>query len=346
MQNFCTYFDHNYLPRGIIMLESLYKHCRQAHVHILCLSNTCYSALSSFNYPFVSLIRMDDFEADTPELVAIRSTRSTIEYYFTITPCLPWYLLHNRPDINTITYIDADLEFLGSPEAIFSEARDASVIITPHRFSKNIVDAEKYGLYNVSWLTFNKTRESEACLKWYKQACLTWCYDFIEGDKFADQKYLNMFPVYFRGVHIIRNQGCGVAPWNLNDSHVFIRNNNVFVNDDKLIFYHAHNVKKIFGPLYSSGLSSYKASNKNALKFIVKPYVRTYALSVEKCKLLFGIKKYTWTRKSISSVKIFIQKCKLLTKEILCRSCVIVFTRLTIVRIIRSLPIPSKAHIK
>ena len=93
VRHFCTYFDHNYLPRGMVMLESLREHCPHAHVHVLCLSDQCHAALTSLAYPHVSLIRMADLEAADPELAATRATRSLIEYYFTITPCLPWYLL-------------------------------------------------------------------------------------------------------------------------------------------------------------------------------------------------------------------------------------------------------------
>ena len=166
-RHFCTYFDHNYLPRGMVMLESLHEHCPEAHVHVLCLSDACHDALSVLAYPFVSLFRLAELEAADPELAATRPTRSLIEYYFTITPCLPWHLLTRR-GLDEITYLDADMMFFSSPEPIFEERRDASVIITPHRFSENLSHKVVYGLYNVSWLTFRNTREGVDCLRWYR----------------------------------------------------------------------------------------------------------------------------------------------------------------------------------
>ena len=158
IRHFCTYFDHNYLPRGMVMLESLREQCPQAHVHVLCLSEECYSALSRLAYPHVSLMRLEELEAADPELAATRTTRSLVEYYFTFTPCLPWWLLTQNEHINEITYLDADLMFFSSPEPLFVEAGDAAVILTPHRFSPHLADLARYGLYNVSWITFRKTR--------------------------------------------------------------------------------------------------------------------------------------------------------------------------------------------
>lgn len=66
VRHFCTYFDHNYLPRAVVMLESLHEHCPHAHVHVLCLSEQCYDALTAFAYPHVSLIRLDELEAADP----------------------------------------------------------------------------------------------------------------------------------------------------------------------------------------------------------------------------------------------------------------------------------------
>jgi len=285
-RHFCTYFDHNYLPRGMVMLESLHEHCPEAHVHVLCLSDECHDALSSLAYPFVSLIRLAELEAADPEFAATRPTRSLIEYYFTITPCLPWHLLTGC-GLDEITYLDADMLFFSSPEPIFAEAGDASVIITPHRFAAHLKDWERYGIYNVSWLTFRHTEDGLACLSWYRNACLEWCRDLLEEERFADQKYLNAFPVQFSGVHCMAHPGGGVAPWNLADCVAEKNRERVSVNGAPLIFYHAQGLKHIVGPFYSSGLLEYFTRLSPSIKkYILSPYVEKYALATAMAKNL------------------------------------------------------------
>lgn len=255
-RHFCTYFDHNYLPRAMVMLESLHEYCPHAHIHVLCLTDQCYNALVSLAYPYVSLIRLAGLESADPELAATRSTRSLIEYYFTITPCLPWYLLTRDDALEEVTYLDADLMFCSSPEPIFEEAIGASVIITPHRFAANLKGRERYGLYNVSWLTFRQTKNGLKCLRWYRDACLAWCRDILEADRFADQKYLDKFP-YLPEVHVMEHEGAGVAPWNLTDATLTHCNACVYINGFPIIFYHAHGFDRLWGPLFTSGLSNY-----------------------------------------------------------------------------------------
>jgi hypothetical protein len=276
-RHFCTYFDHNYLPRGMVMLETLYEHCPQARVHVLCLSDACRAAMEELRYPHVSLLPLADLEKADPELEAVRPARGRIDYYFTITPCLPWHLLKGR-GVEEITYLDADMMFFSSPQPLFAEAGKASVIITPHKFPPHLEALHKWGLYNVSWMTFRNTAAGLECLSWYRKACLEWCFDVLEENRFADQKYLDDFPVKFSGVHCMRHPGGGVAPWNVDRVKITKRHDNIYIDNLPLIFYHAQGVKRIIGPLYSSGLLPYTTKpGQRALAYILQPYIRRYA---------------------------------------------------------------------
>lgn len=297
VRHFCTYFDHNYLPRGMVMLESLHEHCPQAHVHVLCLSEQCHTALTALAYPHVSLLRLADLEAADPELAATRSTRSLVEYYFTITPSLPWHLLTRGNGIEEVTYLDADMMFFSSPEPIFDEAKDASVIITPHRFSAHLVDLVKYGIFNVSWMTFRRTVEGEKCLAWYRAACLNWCKDELEETRFADQKYLDSFSKLFAYVHAVRHGGAGVAPWNLAGSRIEKHGTTVTVDNDRLIFYHAQGFKNIRGPFYASGLRIYDTPlTSPARAYILRPYAKAYRAAALLAKKIAGVDSFSTLR--------------------------------------------------
>lgn len=288
-RHFCTYFDHNYLPRAIVMLESLKKQAPAAQVHVLCLSDECLNAMKQLAYPFVSLIPLKELEAADSELLACRPTRSLVEYYFTITPCLPWYLLKNNPHIDEVTYLDADMIFYSSPESIFEEAPGAEVIITPHRFSAHLTHLGCYGTYNVSWLSFRNTDGGLAALDWYRQSCLEWCFDRLEGTRFADQKYLDFFYEKFKNVHIMQHPGGGVAPWNLADTKIDRRGGVVSANGAPLIFYHAHGFKKIWGPFFSSGLAAYLTEiDQGVNKLIFKPYAKRLKKATGLARRLLG----------------------------------------------------------
>ena len=265
------------------MLESLHTHCPGAIVHVLCLSEECHAALTTLNYPFVRLLRLAELETADPELLAVRPTRSLVEYYFTLTPCLPWYLLHNVREIDAITYLDADMMFFSSPEPIFAEAGDASVILTPHRFPPQRIQAERYGIYNVSWLTFSTKQQGLACLEWYRSACLDWCYDRLEADRFADQKYLDAFPALFADVHVIQHKGAGLAPWNIDCVEITNNNGTVCAGEHPIIFYHAQEFTHLLWRFFSAGVEAYHISLAHpARKYLFAPYLTQFISAAAK----------------------------------------------------------------
>ncbi len=140
---YCTYFDHNYLSRGLALYHSLQRHAPGARLWVLCLSDECHRTLAALGLPNLVFRSLAEFEAEDPEVAATRSTRSTIEYYFTCTPAWMRHVLSHEPDAEWVTYLDGDLFFFESPEAIYRELQDASVAIIPHRYPASDREAAK-----------------------------------------------------------------------------------------------------------------------------------------------------------------------------------------------------------
>lgn len=242
---FCTYFDHRYLVRGLAMYQSLMRHCPDARLWVLCLSSECYQALSKLALAGISLIHLEEFERGDAALVTAKGNRSIIEYYFTCTPSLPLYLLKHNTDIDVITYLDSDLYFYSDPEPLFHEMGDRSIAIIGHRFPPQHGWMEANGLFNVGWLSFRNNEIGLESLNWWRERCLEWCHDYIEGDKFADQKYLDRFPELFTSVKIIAHKGANLAAWNLGNYKLHVRGSNLWVDDQPVLFYHFQGLRKI-----------------------------------------------------------------------------------------------------
>jgi len=75
--------------------------------------------------------------------------------------------------------------------------------------------AAEAGVYNVGLLAFRRDERGLACLHWWRDRCLEWCFTRFEDGKFGDQKYLDDWSTRFRGIHELRHLGGGVAPWNV-----------------------------------------------------------------------------------------------------------------------------------
>ncbi|HOT90779.1 MAG TPA: hypothetical protein PLJ78_04370 [Anaerolineae bacterium] len=240
--HFCTYFDRNYLTRGLALYESLRQHCRQPFVlWILCFDEETYNILARLALPGVRLISEEEFEVGDEALVCTKAGRSRVEYYWTCTPSLPLYVLAHNPEVELITYLDADLYFYGDPAPIYEEMGDASILIVEHRYAPEYASlAVTSGIYNVGWMSFRRTPYGLTCLTWWRERCLEWCYAHYEDGKFGDQKYLDDWPQRFQGVAVLQHKGAGLAPWNARQYRLAWTDGHLTVDGQPLIFFHFH----------------------------------------------------------------------------------------------------------
>ena len=275
---YCTYFDHNYLPRGLALHHSLQQHAPGAQLWVLCLSEACHQALMALDLPGLVPVRLADFEAANDDVAATRSTRSLIEYYFTCSPAWMLFVLNSRPDAEWVTYLDSDLFFFASPDPIYVEMKDAAFGIIPHRFSRGLEYYRRYGLYNVGWVSARRRDDGIAVLRWWRERCIEWCYDRVEDDRFADQRYLDRMPEMFSGVHVISHLGANLAPWNLADCRLEWNNGRIQIERRyQLVFFHFYGIKRS-GGYYFTGHRLYHAPFSDLMKDrLYKPYVAALA---------------------------------------------------------------------
>jgi len=268
--NFCTYFDRNYLTRGLALHTSLVRHCQRPFIlWILCFDDETYAILARLDLPGVRLISQQEFEAGDEELARAKATRSRVEYYWTCTPSLPCYVLRHNPEVDLITYLDADLYFYSDPQPIYEELGAGSILIVEHRYAPEYAHfAATSGIYNVGVMAFRQDARGLACLSWWRERCLEWCYTRFEDGKYGDQMYLDDWPERFRGVVVSEHAGAGLAPWNLTRYRVKSGDDGITVDGQPLIFYHCH---------------GYKLASRHT----AEPADYAYRISAEVAKLLY-----------------------------------------------------------
>ncbi len=216
-RQFCTYFDHRYLARGLALHASLVSHSPGHTLWVLCLSKECEHLLRQAAIPGIRVIPLAVLNGVGPTAGGHTGNQiSSGNTTSTCSPCLPRYILAEHAEVDEITYLDSDLYFFSSPEPVFAETAASSIAIIPHRFPANAaVKLERYGRYNVGWLTFRRSKPALDCLDWWRERCIKWCFDRVEADRFADQKYLDQFESLFSAVHSIRHVGANLGPWNV-----------------------------------------------------------------------------------------------------------------------------------
>lgn len=280
--NFCTLFDKNYLYKGLALQESLVKNCPEFTLWILCMDTVTYDLLKKLNLVNVELIKLNELEDS--ELLKIKNSRTPVEYCWTLTPSLPLYILKHKQHLNHIAYLDADLFFYHDPKPLFDEMGNDSILIVKHNYASRFQEKEKTsGVFNVEFLIFKNNQQGLDCLQWWRDRCLEWCFFKYEEGKLGDQMYLNDWPNRFSGVHVLKHQGGGVAPWNIEKYKFTQKNNLVLINNLPVIFYHFH-AFKIYSAHKFEPLTDYYYYPAMLKKHIYQPYFASIQKAMMKVK--------------------------------------------------------------
>ena len=274
MNYFCTFFDIRYLDRGLALYHSLLARGEPFHLWILCMDRETEETLSTQSLRNSTLVTISDLEHADPRVTIVRQDRSLVEFYFTSKSFLCQYVFGMNPDVELLTYFDADGFFFGSPGIILEEMKGYSIGLTGHRFPARLNSMEQHGLFNAGFVSFRRDAEGLGALTWWQDRCIEWCRDYTDCGRYADQGYLNDIPQRFNRVVIIRHKGINAAPWNITQYRVTVAGDRILIDSDPLIFYHFHGVKKITTSWFDSGLSLYGASLTGSVKkHIYTPYL-------------------------------------------------------------------------
>lgn len=275
LRHHCTYFDRNYLTRGLALHQSLMQHAGAFELVILCLDEAAEIALRQKALPHVRLLPLAELVAKYSALAAARGNRTNLEFYFTCTSWLMQHLLPRVPASGLLTYLDADLYFFASPQAVYDVIGTASVAITPHRFPPSLAHLERYGKFNVGWVSLRHDATGLACAADWAAKCADWCFNQLEAERYADQKYLDAWVGRFPGTVSLVHPGMNAAPWNVKDCTFAPGKAGPSVNGQPLIFYHFHALVYLGRQLHDPSLHKYDAVMTPGLREqVYVPYLR------------------------------------------------------------------------
>ena len=73
---FCTLFDRNYLPRGLVLYRSLERVCADFRLRVFCMDDETQTVLDRMALPNLRVIGLAELELHDPELLAVKPTRT------------------------------------------------------------------------------------------------------------------------------------------------------------------------------------------------------------------------------------------------------------------------------
>lgn len=154
------------------------------------------------------------------------------------------YLIKAK-EFEKVIYTDCDIFFFNDYNFLFKELDENNILLTPHWRSMNpefdtgnfkILFSE--GLFNAGFVAINK--DGITAMDWWAKVCLFSCAkDLFEG-QYDDQAFLDVLPIYFDKVKVLKHRGCNVAIWNkVECKRVVQKDGSILINNEfPIIFIH------------------------------------------------------------------------------------------------------------
>ena len=281
----CTLYNSLYLDKGLVLYDSLCNCAKDFKLYVLCMDDKCYEVLTDLHQEYHIPVKLSDFEAGDDALLEAKSNRPIGEYCWTCSSSFIRYILRHYGE-DSCTYIDADMFFYNDPQVLIDEMSGAgkSVMVVPHRFPEvNKEMAKTVGEYCVEFNTFLNDTKSLEVLEFWRAKCLDCCSNLGDGVHWGDQKYLEELVDRFNCVHVCRNKGAGVAPWNITGYHG--ESNRILFEGEviMMVFYHFQGISYFNRKYVSIGVSKRKGLDIKLVKRIYNDYLE--AIERKKCFL-------------------------------------------------------------
>ncbi len=186
------------------------------------------------------------FDLDFPEFEGMLSRYNIIEFNTAVKPFYFEYLFAMYPEVDQIYYLDPDLYFYQSPKIMDNVWADAEILLTPNLIhttpkpSTGELASLRHGMYNLGFLGLKRGEESFRLIQWWKERLIQHCrIDKCKGI-FVDQKWIDLVPLFFDKIKLVKHPGWNMAWWNFNERKLLKTPDGYGVNQPEflLLFFH------------------------------------------------------------------------------------------------------------
>ncbi len=260
----CTISSKSHLFKAEVLFSSL-RNRSTAEFFCLCIDQEAKSM------DCVTMLKLADLQTPQSKQIIAKYKADKLRW-----ACKPLILAHLLDlGFNKVIYVDNDIHFFSSPQFLFDELDVYDVALTPHYYKANATKEQywleanfRVGLFNAGFIGVNSNGIS--AMHWWADCCAYNIKKSTWRGLFDDQKYLDLMPVLFDNVRIIKHKGCNVAGWNLDLSPRSLNKSGEVTLDYQwpLIFIHFNRftINQILigkDPLLESHLSRYETKLKS-----------------------------------------------------------------------------------
>ncbi|MDO6430406.1 hypothetical protein Q4E93_07405 [Flavitalea sp. BT771] len=217
-----TLCSNNYLAQAKVLAASVRQH-QPGWKFVLGLVDTKLEQVDYLSFGF-EVVTAADIE---PAMQQLAEKYSIIELNTCLKPAFFLYFFQQR-QAQHVVYLDPDISLYSPLREMEIYFLAGDIILTPHVVTPIPLDGRtpgeklflNYGLYNLGFLALKKSHNTERFLYWWKERTYAQGYDRPAEGLFTDQLWINLVPIYFPRVKVLRHTGYNMAPWNLHERYL------------------------------------------------------------------------------------------------------------------------------
>lgn len=274
---FFTIVSRNYLAYALTLLQSLAEHHPQSRRYLALADRVADDA--DLANPLFELVRMEDL--DLPDFDAFVFRYDILELNTAIKPYVFRWLRRRHAD-QALVYLDPDILVLTPLASVVRSLQaGALAVLTPH-LNAPVEDGchpgelaiLRSGTYNLGFAAIGAHAQADALIAWWAAKLeFGGAADPAEG-LFTDQKWMDLVPGLFDDVHILRDDGCNLAYWNLAQRRVQRTEHGWTANAQPLAFVHFSGVDVDQPQQFSRHQDRYRAADLGALRPLYEDYLQ------------------------------------------------------------------------
>lgn len=237
---FATALASNYLGRATVMARSIKAFYQNVHC-VACLVERQVPEAALLENSIDEIIRAEDlYTGHVFEPYIFK--HDIMEACTSIKANLMLYLMNCYPEAKGYFYLDCDTELHASLAEAEESLKTSDIVLTPHLLSTGCLDMElsacAHGTYNLGFLGVANSKNARKVLAWWQKRLEYACFDEKDRGIFTDQKWWDIVPYCFDGVHILRHPGYNYASWNLSTRKISNTCNAYLIDGEPLVFTH------------------------------------------------------------------------------------------------------------
>jgi len=179
-------------------------------------------------------VHLSELNSETAQIIKRKYKEDKLRW-----ACKPLLLQHLiEQGFEKVIYVDNDIFFYHSPSLLFDLLNNHFYLADPKKRQFWLEANFRIGLYNAGFIAVNKNAKES--IKWWADCCAYNVKQSSWRGLFDDQRYLDMLPVLFDNVHVLKHRGCNVASWNVDQNPRSLNQQGNIILGEKwpLIFIH------------------------------------------------------------------------------------------------------------